>query len=422
MYEYENKIYRNLEEQVQANKDEIERIESNALALNTFGIKIVEEFHDIDEFDEWKQTHTEHEYGDAVAVGPDGEQHVLYVWTRANINHPEDFFLNLGVFPLQGPQGEQGSTGPQGPQGIKGDRGQQGIQGTPGVQGPAGPQGEQGPQGPQGPKGDAGGNFKIRGKLQQINQLPLPTDLHDLSVAYLIGDDNKLFIQVGEASETAIWTNLGPLNVGTMVTEDGEYQNEWDADSKQDKIVNSATIIRSGDTQLMIAPATLNKIASSLATPAQAPAATQLVGVGTNNAQTMINIGDGLSLENGTLTASGGGGGGGGPLYQHNIYINSYGSLEPIWMSLQLYTHDATPLNKNTLGSAIDSIMTGANKYYIANGVSNGSTKGLIWAIYPGSQISMRLYVATSFSSHSYMDNFYYSYINTMYDNVIQLI
>lgn len=324
MYEYENKIYRNLEEQVQANKDEIERIESNAIALNTFGIKIVEEFHDIDEFNEWKQTVTEHEYGDGVAVGPDGEQHVLYVWTRANINHPEDFFLNLGMFPLQGPQGEQGPTGETGPQGVKGDRGPQGIQGTPGVQGPAGPQGEQGPQGPQGPKGDAGGNFKIRGKLQQINQLPLPTDLHDLSVAYLIGDDNKLFIQVGETSETAIWTNLGPLNVGTMVTADGEYQNEWDADSKQDKIVNSPTIIRSGDTQLMLTPALLNKIASSLATPAQAPAATQLVGIGTNNSQTMINLGDGLSLENGTLSASGGGGGGTKYLHTIDIYfVNS---------------------------------------------------------------------------------------------------
>lgn len=375
MYEYENKIYRNLEEQVQANKDEIERIESNAIALNTFGIKIVEEFHDENEFDDWKQTHTEHEYGDAVAVGPDGEQHILYVWTRANINHPEDFFLNLGVFPLQGPQGEQGPTGATGPQGVKGDRGQQGIQGSPGAIGPAGPQGEQGPQGPQGPKGDAGGNFKIRGKLTQVSQLPTPTSLGDLSVAYLIGDDNKLYIQVGETSETAVWTNLGPLNVGTMVTADGEYQNEWDADSKQDKIEDSTTIIRSGDTQLMLSPAVLNKIAMTLRTPAQAPAATQLVGVGTNNAQTMINIGDGLSLENGTLNASGGGGSGGGS-YLHITYCSLYdGTTYKGSAQFMIFNKSSTPIvTFSDLYAAIRSMTGGKEQNIPAFGVSRGSS------------------------------------------------
>lgn len=49
------------------------------------------------------------------------------------------------------------------------------------------------------------------------------------------------------------------------------------------------------------------KIDNSLQAPTQAPTATQIVGVGTNKAQTMLNIGDGLSVENGSLKASGGG-------------------------------------------------------------------------------------------------------------------
>lgn len=46
------------------------------------------------------------------------------------------------------------------------------------------------------------------------------------------------------------------------------------------------------------------KIDNSLQAPTQAPTATQIVGVGTNKAQTMLNIGDGLSVENGSLKAS----------------------------------------------------------------------------------------------------------------------
>ena len=52
-----------------------------------------------------------------------------------------------------------------------------------------------------------------------------------------------------------------------------------------------------------------SKLAKSLVTPMSAPTATQLVAVDDGNSQTMIDIGDGLSLEDGTLKAIGGGGG-----------------------------------------------------------------------------------------------------------------
>lgn len=316
MFESDNKIYRNLEEQVGANKQEIIRIKTEGTALNTFGVKVIEEFHNVEEFNDWMATVPELEYGDAVAIGPEGSNREIRIWTRANINHNSDHFANFGFFPLQGPQGEQGYPGVQGPQGVAGPRGPQGIQGNQGPQGPRGEQGEIGPQGPQGEKGDVGGFINIAGHLNNISQLPDPQTLSDRTKAYLIGSSYNLYIQVGE--DTVTWTDVGPLNVATLVTVDGDYQNVWEANTKQDKIVNSPTIIRLGDNQLTIAPAYLNKISSALLTPQSAPAATQIVGVGANNAQTMIDIGDGLSLENGTLKASGGGG---DSLYQHNVTL-----------------------------------------------------------------------------------------------------
>lgn len=61
--------------------------------------------------------------------------------------------------------------------------------------------------------------------------------------------------------------------------------------------------------------ATQNKINNSLQVPSQAPSAAQLVAVGTNKAQTMLSVGDGLSVENGSLKAS-------KKLYRHNIFVN----------------------------------------------------------------------------------------------------
>ena len=89
----------------------------------------------------------------------------------------DDGFIDLGPFgatgaqgPVgpegpQGPKGDKGDTGSQGPQGIQGPQGPYGLQGpkgdpgsngAPGPEGPKGDKGEQGPMGPQGPKGDTG--------------------------------------------------------------------------------------------------------------------------------------------------------------------------------------------------------------------------------------------------------------------------
>lgn len=53
----------------------------------------------------------------------------------------------------------------------------------------------------------------------------------------------------------------------------------------------------------------VNKLSRMLVTPMSKPASINLVGVGTDNMQTMIELGDGLTVENGKLNASGTGGG-----------------------------------------------------------------------------------------------------------------
>lgn len=219
------------------------------------------------------------EYGDAYAVGTE-PPYMFYIWTRADVNagHPEDYWLNIGELAIVGPEGPQGETGPQGP---KGDRGSlwyitnisgtpqendillntngdvyiltkssngslnwtlkmniKGPQGAQGIQGIQGPQGPQGPQGAKGDKGDTGGLTNIVGILTNADQLPTPSSLNDLTKGYLVGTATpyNLYIQIGSTPATAIWTDLGPLNVGTLVSVGGNYENVWDADTKLDKV------------------------------------------------------------------------------------------------------------------------------------------------------------------------------------------
>lgn len=212
-------------------------------------------------------------FGDAYAVGAE-HPYDLYIWTRTDETGTQGYWFNIGPIAILGPQGPQGQRGPQGPAGknvkiylvqgadelfnydaVEGDLGIdadgdlwryngrqwllefniKGPQGPQGARGPQGIRGEQGPQGLQGPRGDVGGFIKIIGNLTSIDLLPQPSALGDLTAAYIVGTERNLYIQVGPTSESAIWTNVGPLNVATLVTVGGEYQNIWDADTKVDE-------------------------------------------------------------------------------------------------------------------------------------------------------------------------------------------
>ena len=140
------------------------------------------------------------------------------------------------------PQGPTGAEGATGPQGPKGDTGATGPQGPKGDTGAAGPAGPVGPTGPQGPKGDT-----AEVTVQQLHSL--------------IEGSPTVVADINEAG-TAINIHL-----------DASYKN---------------------------------KIDRALQLTATAPTATQLVGVGTNNAQTMLGIGEGLDVVNGKVTAKSG--------------------------------------------------------------------------------------------------------------------
>ena len=261
MLKFENKEFRNLQEQVLKNAVDIQNILQGNNVLNQFGIKVIGQ---INTPAELPPTSTfQGEYGDAYAVGTSAP-YSLYIWTR-NIDNNSDGWFNIGLFPQAGPQGPQGTIGETGPQGERGNsvftynedapsslmtleqmtnvgwksgdtyinalsgdvwvlgyntsmagynwilkgniRGPQGVQG---IQGPKGDIGPTGPQGPQGPQGDPGDIIKIVDYLKSTSELPAPTTVSH-TTGYLVGTTAPyhLYIIVGETQETQKWFDTG---------------------------------------------------------------------------------------------------------------------------------------------------------------------------------------------------------------------
>lgn len=280
MPQYRNgKVIRTLPEQVEKNKEDIASIYANNLTVAEFGLKVVKVSEDAPTDDDLETL----EFGDAWLVGI-AEPYEMYVVTRLEDEESGTYlkqWVNVGEFPRQGPQGERGPQGFQGEQGIQGESSKwrafnynpilndttgfnindmwlnassgdvfkvndyakwekvgniKGAQGPQGIQGPQGPQGEQGIQGEKGDTGDVGGFINIAGQLASSDLLPDPATIRNLTIAFLVGTNNDLYIQVGSTSATAVWVNMGTLNVATYVTVNGNYQNTWNADTKLDKV------------------------------------------------------------------------------------------------------------------------------------------------------------------------------------------
>jgi hypothetical protein len=100
-------IVRNDPEQIRDNKKNILRHFQEAKVMGDFGIRV------IDRLDEWQIPTGTFEYGDAIAVGPEGGPFVFYIYTRGN----PDYWFDYGAISI---------IGPQGPQGKKGDTGETG--------------------------------------------------------------------------------------------------------------------------------------------------------------------------------------------------------------------------------------------------------------------------------------------------------
>ena len=275
MITIDNKQYRSLEEQVLKNKQDIaQHYQAMQLPLNLAGINVIGEIEDPNYLDYVSGDN----YGDAY-VQVKGNDTTLWIWTRTNeaAGHYHPYWLPI-PFTTVGPTGAPGAVGPQGPTGKRGSRWYSGTgqptttsgyeeydyyinvvngniwhlhkenqklswrlegnilgpQGPVGPQGPQGPQGQRGSTGPQGPRGQTAAAVQIYGILDDVNQLPTPTSLNNLSVAYLIGDESphELAIQVGSSPSTAVWTIVGYFNGGTTVFVGGEPVPTFDADSK----------------------------------------------------------------------------------------------------------------------------------------------------------------------------------------------
>lgn len=74
----------------------------------------------------------------------------------------------------------------------------------------------------------------------------------------------------------------------------------------------------------------VSKLSRVLVTPMSAPASVSLVAVDTLNAQTLLTVGEGLSVSGGVISTSGGDG---KQLYKHNIYCYSEDSM---WVTFSI--------------------------------------------------------------------------------------
>lgn len=394
--------YRNLEEQVLKNKDDIENIITSGGVLDEFGIKVVGQVNRLEDLPtvvEYKRAHPDWEYGDAYAVGAN-TPYELYILTRANETITDDHWFNIGKFPMPGPvgpKGDPGATGPkgeQGPQGIQGIQGLQGLQGIQGEVGPQGPQGIQGERGETGPEGPAGQSFQIVGKLENTNQLPAPTE-EIRSQAYLIPDENgynHLWVIMG-TTDNLYWNDAGqivgvkgdkgdtgPQGPAGVQGPQGVAGPQGPQGLKGDNGVGIKTITSGTPVvteQKTTTPITVtltddttqnfnveakngSGAGNALTKPTTAPSATQIVAVDNTNTQKMLTIGDGLSIENDTLKVSGASG---EKLYLHNLFFTLPGNII-FNVTMQIITKNNTLFTNSTLYEYL------TNNTYVVNGIS----------------------------------------------------
>lgn len=230
MLNFGNKEFRNLQEQVLENMNQIDALKQGTVVLDEFGIRVIGQLDSVEELPE-----SASQFGDAYAVGTEPPYN-MYIWTRTDETGEEGEWFNIGLFPVPGPQGpagRDGTDGARGPQGLTGPQGPQGPQGQQGPQGLRGPQGIQGIQGPQGPRGETGGLIEVVGIVASESLLPTPVSLNKLDAAYLVGSDPyDLYIQIGDAPSTAVWADVGPFNAASVVQENGAVVPIFNADTK----------------------------------------------------------------------------------------------------------------------------------------------------------------------------------------------
>ena len=282
----DNYILRNLQEQVEANKNEIQDILKQQNVLNQFGIKVIGETDDASKLP--NPVTYQGEYGDAFAVGTE-PPYDLYIFTRPFDEQVVNQWFNIGAFPVQGPKGDKGDTGPAGPQGIQGrgwlngfgvpqpslgivgdiyyDNGSantyvknnqgtwvlsgnlRGAQGAQGQTGPKGDKGDTGATGATGPQGPAGTTTPIVAVTQSVDALPSdPSEFPGSGALVAVsGQEYDYDLYISSSEEGAggyAWIRIGPFDAGSVITSGGVYVSEFDADTKLDKVTTESAYAR----------------------------------------------------------------------------------------------------------------------------------------------------------------------------------
>lgn len=252
----------NLENQVLKNKVDIQNLQTSEKVLATFGIKVIGTAANssaIPTVAVYKANNPDWEYGDAYAVGTQSP-YEFYILTRADDNHAEDYWFNLGV--IKGPKGDPGNDGANGADGKDGVSPTVGVgtvtTGNPGT--PVSvtnggtstnvvlnfriPKGEKGDKGNKGDKGDTGFAVNIASELNNVNELPTASASY-VNVGYVIKDadgDSNLYVCMTNASSGAwYWNNVGKI----AFSADYVSQNEYN----QDKLTDVPVTLYDGGTQ-----------------------------------------------------------------------------------------------------------------------------------------------------------------------------
>ena len=254
MLQFGNKEFRNLEEQVEKNAQDIQDFKDGNQTIAEFGITVVGILATAAELPAQGEN-----FGDAYLIGTQ-TPYDMRVWTRDVANNTAKW-VDLGAFPLQGPKGDKGDIGSvirvdageplYNPtslydfyldtisgywytpylnetgygwlksftlKGGKGDRGEQGKQGVQGLTGPQGKTGPIGPTGPKGEPGDVGPAFNVQGTLASSSNLPTPTAaMQDKGYAYIIPDaqgTKHIWVIQGPEGGPFSWVDVGAAGVG----------------------------------------------------------------------------------------------------------------------------------------------------------------------------------------------------------------
>ena len=212
-YVHDNKIYRNLQQQVKENMENIAELqEMKLVGLDVKGIVA-----------DYASLPSSAAQGNIYAVGTSAP-YELYVYNNSS-------WVDFGQFPKAGPkgdQGPQGEPGRQGPRGLTGEPGPRGYTGAPGTPGNPGPQGEKGPKGDKGDKGDPGEPASI-----SVNGTTYDRDASGLITLPNYPDVSSLADYLEKDTFKPIsWTSTDPKdsNITHKLTLDlySKYNNEYE--------------------------------------------------------------------------------------------------------------------------------------------------------------------------------------------------